>query len=105
METLIVDADGKVTIPPEVLHKRGLRPGDTVALVESAEGLLVYQGGVDPQTLVWWQALSAEEQQRATAEARRYEALSETERDALWAEAAETLDPAAEDDEIDFPAP
>jgi bifunctional DNA-binding transcriptional regulator/antitoxin component of YhaV-PrlF toxin-antitoxin module len=42
METLSVDAEGKVTIPSEVLHKRGLRPGDAVTLVESQEprGLL-----------------------------------------------------------------
>jgi len=40
METLIVDAEGKVTIPPAVLHKRGLRPGDAVALIEAAEGFL-----------------------------------------------------------------
>jgi bifunctional DNA-binding transcriptional regulator/antitoxin component of YhaV-PrlF toxin-antitoxin module len=104
METLIVDAEGKVTIPPAVLHKRGLRPGDAVALVESAEGLLVYQGGVDAQTRAWWQGLSVEEQQRATAEARCYEALSDADRDALWNEPAETLD-AAEDDDLDCPAP
>ena len=84
METLIVDAEGKVTIPPEVLHKRGLRPGDAVALIESAEGLLVYHGGVDPQTLAWWQALSDEDKQHAAVEARHYEALSDAERDALW---------------------
>src|SRR5437016_12986888 len=83
METLIVDAEGKVTIPSEVLHKRGLRPGDAVTLVESAEGLLVYQGGIDPKTLAWWHALSPEEQQHAVAEARSYEALSDVERDAL----------------------
>jgi bifunctional DNA-binding transcriptional regulator/antitoxin component of YhaV-PrlF toxin-antitoxin module len=103
METLIVDAEGKVTIPSEVLHKRGLRPGDAVALVESAEGLLVYQGGVDPQTLAWWHALSNEEQQRAAAEAQSYEALSDAERDALWNEGAETLDADAEDDASELP--
>ena len=104
METLIVDAEGKVTIPSEVLHKRGLRPGDAVTLVESAEGLLVYQGGVDPKTLAWWYALSNEEQQRAAVEARSYEALSDTERDALWDEGAETLEADAEDDECELPA-
>src|SRR5919198_342512 len=67
METLIVDAEGKVTIPSEVLHKRGLRPGDAVTLVESAEGVLVYQGGGDPKTLAWWHALSHEEQQQVEA--------------------------------------
>jgi bifunctional DNA-binding transcriptional regulator/antitoxin component of YhaV-PrlF toxin-antitoxin module len=105
METLIVDAEGKVTIPSEVLHKRGLRPGDAVALIESAEGLLVYQGGVDAQTLAWWRALSDEEQQHAMAEARRYEALSEAERDALWQEGAESLEADAEGDERALPAP
>ena len=104
METLIVDAEGKVTIPSEVLHKRGLRPGDAVTLVESAEGLLVYQGGVDPKTLAWWHALSHEEQQQAAAEARSYEALSDAERDALWNEGAESLDTDAEDDECELPA-
>lgn len=86
-----------------MLHKRGLRPGDTVALVESAEGLLVYQGGVDPKTLAWWHALSNEEQQQAAAEVRSYEALSDAERDALWNESAETLDADAEDDEGELP--
>jgi len=105
METLIVDAEGKVTIPSEVLHKRGLRPGDAVALVEAAEGLLVYQGGIDPQTLVWWQTLSDEERRLAEVEARRYEALSDAERDALWSAGAETLDADAEDDERELPAP
>lgn len=103
MKTLIVDAEGKVTIPAEVLHKRGLRPGDTVALVESAEGLLVYQAGVDPKTLAWWHALNNEDQQRAAAEARNYEALSDAERDALWNEGAETLDADAEDDACELP--
>ena len=105
METLIVDAEGKITIPPAVLQKRGLQPGDAVALVEAAEGLLVYQGGIDPKTLAWWQTLSDEERRLAEAEARRYEALSDTERDALWNEGAETLDADAEDDELELPAP
>ena len=105
METLIVDAEGKVTIPPEVLHKRGLRPGDAVALIESAEGFLVYQGGVDAQTRAWWHALSDEGQQHAVAEARRYEALSEAECDALWQEGAESLEVDAEGDERELPAP
>jgi bifunctional DNA-binding transcriptional regulator/antitoxin component of YhaV-PrlF toxin-antitoxin module len=105
METLVVDAEGKVTIPPEVLHKRGLRPGDTVALIESAEGFLVYQGGVDAQTLAWWHALRDEDQQHAAAEARRYEALSDVERDALWQEDAESLEADAEGDERELPAP
>jgi bifunctional DNA-binding transcriptional regulator/antitoxin component of YhaV-PrlF toxin-antitoxin module len=105
MEILIVNAEGKVTIPSEVLHKRGLRPGDAVALVESAEGLLVYQGGVDSQTMAWWHALSDEDKQRAVAEAHRYEALSDAEREALWNEGAETLAADAEDDERELPAP
>ena len=104
METLLVDAEGKITIPSEVLQKRGLRPGDAVALVESAEGLLVYQGGIDPQTHAWWHALSDEDKQRAAVEARRYEALSDAERDALWNEGAETLEADAEDDERELPA-
>ena len=46
-EKLTVDADGKIVIPPEVIQKRGLHPGDELTLIESAEGLLVYHGGVD----------------------------------------------------------
>jgi bifunctional DNA-binding transcriptional regulator/antitoxin component of YhaV-PrlF toxin-antitoxin module len=105
METLIVDAEGKITIPPAVLQKRGWQPGDAVALVEAAEGLLVYQGGIDPETLAWWQTLSDEERRLAEAEARRYEALSDTERDVRWNEGAETLGANAEDDELELPAP
>ena len=105
MEQLIVDVDGKLIIPSEVLYKCGLRPGDTVALVKAAEGLLLYQGGSDPQTLAWWQGLSDEEKRLAAAESRRYEALSDAEREAIWNEGAETLDNDAEDDECEFPAP
>ena len=37
MEKLTVDAEGKIVIPPEVIQKRGLHPGDELTLVESAE--------------------------------------------------------------------
>ena len=105
MTKLIVDAEGKVTIPPEVIRKRGLRPGDELALIESAEGLLVYQGGVDAKTLAWWQSLSQAEKQRAEVEARRYEHLSDVEQEALWSEAAEAIEDEAEDNELELPAP
>ena len=42
MEKLTVDAEGRIIIPSEVIYKRGLRPGDELTLIESAEGLLVY---------------------------------------------------------------
>jgi hypothetical protein len=92
MERLIVDAEGKVIILPEVIHKRGLRPGDELTLVEAAEGLLVYQGGADSETMAWWNSLSEEERHLAEAEARRYEALSEEEREAIWNEGVESLE-------------
>lgn len=104
MERLIVDAEGKVTIPPEVIQKRGLRPGDELTLVEAAEGLLVYQGGADAETIAWWNSLSEEERRLAEAEARRYEALTEAERDAIWNESAESIEADAEGDEIELPA-
>ncbi len=103
MERLIVDAEGKVVIPPEVIHKRGLRPGDVLTLVEAEEGMLVYKGGTDPETQAWWQSLGEHAQQQAKAEARRYEALSEAERDALWNEDAESLEVEAEGDESELP--
>jgi bifunctional DNA-binding transcriptional regulator/antitoxin component of YhaV-PrlF toxin-antitoxin module len=104
MTKLIVDTEGKVTIPPEVIQKRGLRPGDELALVESAEGLLVYQGGVDAKTLEWWERLSDAERQLATAEARRYAQLSAAAQEALWNEGAESIEAAAEGDEVELPA-
>jgi hypothetical protein len=63
-----------------------------LTLIESAEGLLVYQGGVDAKTHAWWEALSSEEKQQAAVEARAYEQLSAAEQDALWNEGADTLD-------------
>ena len=104
MERLIVDEEGKVTIPQEIIQKRGLRPGDELALVESAEGLLVYQGGVDPKSQQWWGGLNDDERRLAAEEARRYEALTEQERDAIWQADAESVARDAEGDEIDLPA-
>ena|SRR2546428_9355520 len=104
MEKLTVDAEGKVVIPREIIQRRGLRPGDALALVEVAEGLLVYQGGTDRETLGWWNRLSEDERRQAEAEARQYEALSEEAREAIWTEAAESLDAEAEGDEVELPA-
>ena len=103
MEKLTVDADGKITIPPEVIQKRGLHPGDELRLVEAAEGLLVYQGGVDEKTSAWWNSLDAEQRLLAEDEARRYESLSEQQRDAIWNEEADSIEAEAESDEIDLP--
>jgi hypothetical protein len=86
-----------------VIHKRGLRPGDALTLVEVAEGLLVYQGGTDLETLAWWNSLSEDARRLAEAEARRYEALTEEEREAIWSEGTESLETDAEGDEIEFP--
>lgn len=103
MEKLTVDADGKITIPPEVIQKRGLHPGDELSLVESAEGLLVYQGGVDEKTSAWWNNLDREQRLLAETEARRYESLSDKERDVIWNEEADSVEAEAESDEIDLP--
>src|SRR5712692_8634234 len=103
MEKLTVDADGKITIPPEVIQKRGLHPGDELALVEAAEGFLVYQGGVDEKTSAWWNSLNERQRLLAGDEALRYESLSEQERDAIWNEEADSIEAEAESDEIDLP--
>ena len=103
MEKLTVDADGKLTIPPEVIEKRGLHPGDELSLVEAAEGLLVYQGGVDEKTSSWWNSLDEGQRLLAQEQARRYESLSEKERDSIWNEEAESIKAEAESDEIDLP--
>lgn len=104
MEKLVVDADGKLTIPPHILEKRGLHPGDELTLVEADEGLLVYQHGLDPLTARWWSGLSEDERRQAQAEAEHYESLSEEERDRIWNEGAESIEEDAEGDEVDLPA-
>jgi bifunctional DNA-binding transcriptional regulator/antitoxin component of YhaV-PrlF toxin-antitoxin module len=103
-EKLVVDADGKVTIPPHILERRGLHPGDELTLVEADEGLLVYQHGTDPLTARWWANLTDDERRQAREEARRYEGLSEEERDRIWNEGAESVEEDAEGDEVDLPA-
>lgn len=103
MEKLTVDADGKIIIPPEVILKRGLHPGDELTLVESAEGLLVYQGGVDEKTLAWWNRLDDKQRLLAEDDARHYESLSEQERDAIWNQEADSIEIEAESDELDLP--
>lgn len=103
MQKLTVDADGKITIPPEVIQKRGLHPGDELSLVESAEGLLVYQGGVDDKTSQWWMSLDEGQRLIAEEEARRYESLSDKDRDSIWNEEADSIEAEAESDEIDLP--
>jgi bifunctional DNA-binding transcriptional regulator/antitoxin component of YhaV-PrlF toxin-antitoxin module len=105
MQKLIVDTEGKITIPPEIVQKHGWRPGDELALVEAAEGLLVYHGGIDPKTLAWWQNLSDAEKRLAKAEARRYAQLSDAEQEALWNEGADMLEAAVEGDELELPIP
>ncbi|HEX7317467.1 MAG TPA: AbrB/MazE/SpoVT family DNA-binding domain-containing protein [Pyrinomonadaceae bacterium] len=50
MEKLVVDGEGKMTVPSHILERRGLRPGDELTLVDAAEGLLIYQHGADPVT-------------------------------------------------------
>ena len=104
MEKLVVDAEGKLTIPPHILEKRGLHPGDELTLVEADEGLLVYQHGLDPLTARWWSGLNEDERRQAQAEAERYESLSEEERDRIWNEGAESIEEDAEGDEVDLPA-
>ena len=69
-EKLVVDDEGKINIPPYILEKRGLRPGDELTLVEAAEGLLIYQHGIDPLTARWWNSLSENERRQAQAEPR-----------------------------------
>ena len=103
MEKLTVDAEGKIVIPPEVIQKRGLHPGDELTLVESAEGLLVYQGGVDEKSLAWWNSLDDRQRLLAEDDAQRYENLNEQERDAIWNEEADSIEIEAESDELDLP--
>ena len=92
MKKLVVDDEGKITIPPHILEKRGLRPDDELTLVEADEGLLIYQCGSDPVTARWWSGLSEDERRQTRAEAQCYENLSEAEHDRIWNEGAESIE-------------
>ena len=80
-----------------------MHPADELALVEAAEGLLVYQGGVDEKTSERWTSLDEGQRLLAEDEAPRDESLSEQERDAIWNEEADSIEADAESDEIDLP--
>src|SRR6476469_8557900 len=101
MEKLTVDSDGKIIIPPEVIQKRGLHPGDELTLIESAEGLLVYHGGVD-EKLRHGGTARRKAGLLAQDDALRYENLSEHERDVIWNQEAEFIEIEAENDELDL---
>lgn len=68
-------------------------------LVEAAEGILIYQHGVDPLAARWWNSLGEDERGQAQTEARRYQGLSEEERYCIWGEGAESIGEDAEGDE------
>lgn len=78
-------------------------PGDELTLVESDEGLLVYQHGLSPPTARRWSVLSEGERRQAQAEAERYESLCEKGRDRIWDEGAESIEEDAEGDEVRIP--
>jgi bifunctional DNA-binding transcriptional regulator/antitoxin component of YhaV-PrlF toxin-antitoxin module len=105
MERLVVDAEGKIVIPLEITQKHGLRPGDEISLVETANGLLVRVNDVEAWAWAqrWWNSLTEEEKRTALQEAEAYESLSEEERDAIWNEFPESIEADAEGDEIDLP--
>lgn len=104
MERLMVDAEGKIVIPPEITQKHGLHPGDEISLVETANGLLVRVDDVEAWAWAqsWWKSLTDEEKREARQEAEAYEALSEEERDAVWNQFPESIEAGAEGDEIDL---
>lgn len=100
MERLVVDAEGKVTIPSEITHKYGLRPGDEVELLETGRGLVVCHDGL-AWAQAWWNSLTEEDKRAARTDAEEYEALSEAERDAIWNEGDAELEKWLEGDDED----
>jgi bifunctional DNA-binding transcriptional regulator/antitoxin component of YhaV-PrlF toxin-antitoxin module len=60
MERLVVDAEGKIVIPLEITQKYGLRPGDEISLVETANGLLVRVSDAEAWAWAhrWWNSLT-----------------------------------------------
>lgn len=87
MEQVIIDADGKIALPPEVMHRHGLRAGDALEVGEAAGKFMLYQSGMDAEVKArldqWWVGMTDEEKVEVRAEADAYWALSETERDAI----------------------
>lgn len=45
MELLVVDAEGRIVIPPEAIKRAGLHPGDKVEVEQKPEGLVIYHNG------------------------------------------------------------
>ncbi len=106
MERLVVEADGKVVIPPQVIRAGGLQPGDKISVFSTDQGFLVRYGDAEvwEWAQAWWDSLSEDDKKIARVEAEWYESLSETERDALWGQFPESIDEAAEGDEIEITA-
>ncbi|MEW6207660.1 MAG: hypothetical protein AB1631_04785 [Acidobacteriota bacterium] len=103
MERLIVDAEGKVTIPSEIIQKRGLHPGDELTLLETEYGLLVCRKGL-AMLEEWWNSLTDEEKREARTEAEWYESLNEEQREAFWNQFPASIEEEDEGDEIDLSA-
>jgi bifunctional DNA-binding transcriptional regulator/antitoxin component of YhaV-PrlF toxin-antitoxin module len=104
MERLVVNTEGQIIIPPAITQKHGLRPGDELSLVETANGLLVRVDDAEAWAWAqsWWNSLTTEQQRAARQEAETYEALSEEERDAIWNQFPESIAADAEGDELDL---
>jgi bifunctional DNA-binding transcriptional regulator/antitoxin component of YhaV-PrlF toxin-antitoxin module len=83
MERLTVDTEGKVVIPPEVVSRFGLHPGNETALVQTPESLIICDEAL-AEMEEWWNSLTEEEKIEAREEADWYESLSEAEKDAIW---------------------
>ena len=84
MERLIVDSNGAATIPPDILQRRGLSPGDELCVEETTQGWIVSPNGrrdfVPAWYEKWWNGLTDEERKQASDEARWYLTLSEEEK-------------------------
>lgn len=98
MEKLTVDTEGKVIIPPEVVSRFGLRPGNEVALAQTPESLIICDEGLAAAE-EWWNSLTEEEKIEARKEADWYESLSEAEKDAIWNQDAAELEKWLEGDD------
>ncbi|MEK7830093.1 MAG: AbrB/MazE/SpoVT family DNA-binding domain-containing protein [Acidobacteriota bacterium] len=105
-KTLVVDAEGRIVIPSGITLKRGLHPGDQIAILETDEGLLVRPEHAEAKAWLdnWWNGMTDEEKIEARKEAEEYEALSEEERDAIWDQFPVSIEEEDEGDEIDITA-
>ena len=105
MTKLVVDADGRLVIPPDTVSHCGWQPGDELIAIER-EGIVFLQPAgelaeINAQIGTWYESLPEKERQQVDVEAESYEAMTDAEREAFWSEPLSKAFEEAETDERD----